>query len=88
MKKHALLKRATTAALLSATLLVPAGLGLAAGTAGARPMSETQCVQLENDMFYYTIRMNDAQRANKQSEYRYWARNYDNAQAFHPTGGS
>lgn len=86
MKKQTLLKRVTAAALLSATLAAPAVIGLTAGTASARPMSEAQCVQLENEMFYYTIKMNDAQRANKQSEYRYWAKMYDNAQAHYSRG--
>jgi hypothetical protein len=86
MKKKTLLKRATAAALLSATLAAPAVAGLTAGTASARPMSEAQCVQLENDMYYFSIRMNDAKRANNMSEYRYWATNYDKAQGYYSRG--
>jgi hypothetical protein len=41
MKKHTLLKRATAAALLSATLATPAVIGLTAGTASARPIENT-----------------------------------------------
>lgn len=86
MKKYTLLKRATAAALLTATLAAPAVAGLTAGTANARPMSEAQCVALENEMAYYRMRMGDAQRANNKSEYRYWAKNYDNAQVVYSRG--
>jgi hypothetical protein len=86
MKKYTLLKRATAAAMLSATLAAPAVAGLTAGTASARPMTEAQCVQLENEMFSYQIKMNDAQRANNQSEYRYWGKVYDNAQRHYSRG--
>ena len=41
MKKHTLLKRATAAALLSATLATPTVIGLTAGTASARPIERT-----------------------------------------------
>ncbi|MCV7169251.1 hypothetical protein H7I41_04840 [Mycobacterium manitobense] len=41
MKKHTLLKGATAAALLSATLVAPAVAGLTAGTASARPIENT-----------------------------------------------
>lgn len=41
MNKHTLLRRATAAALLSATLAAPAVAGLTAGTASARPIEDT-----------------------------------------------
>lgn len=41
MKKQTLLKRATAAALLSATLATPAVIGLTAGTASAKPIENT-----------------------------------------------
>ena len=43
MKKYSLLKRATAAALLSATIVAPAVVGLTAGTANARPR-DMQCL--------------------------------------------
>ncbi|HET6732390.1 hypothetical protein [Mycobacterium sp.] len=43
MKKHTLLKRATAAALLSATLAAPAFAGLTAATASARPIESPNC---------------------------------------------
>jgi hypothetical protein len=43
MKKYSLLKRATAAALLSATIVTPAVVGLTAGTANARPR-DMQCL--------------------------------------------
>lgn len=45
MKKHALLKRGTAAALLSATIALPAAVGLTAGTANAVPR-EINCVAI------------------------------------------
>ncbi len=81
MSTRAQLAMIGAAAALSASLV-----GLTPGTAAARPMSEAQCAALENEMMYYRIRMGDAERAGKQSEYRYWAKNYDNAQAFYSRG--
>ncbi len=75
------LAKATAVAALSASLV-----GLTASTASARPMSEVQCVALENEMGYNRMRMGDAQRANKPSEYRYWAKCYDNAQVVYSRG--
>ena len=43
MKKHTLLKRATVAALLSASLATPAVIGLTAGTANAMPIESPNC---------------------------------------------
>jgi hypothetical protein len=45
MKKHTLLKRAAAAALLSATLATPAVVGLATGTANAKPR-EGDCASI------------------------------------------
>ena len=81
MSIHTIATKVLTVATLSASLL-----GITAGVADARPMSDAQCVQLENEMAYYQMRMGDAQRANKQSEYRYWAKNYDNAQTIYTRG--
>ena len=86
MKKRSPFKRATAAALLTAALTAPAVLGLTAGTASARPMSEAQCVAMENSMFLTSNAMNDAQRAGNTSEYRYWASVYDSVQAAYSRG--
>jgi hypothetical protein len=47
MKKHTLLKRATAAALLSATLAAPAVIGLTAGTASAMPIESPNCRNIQ-----------------------------------------
>lgn len=43
MKQHTLLKRATAAALLSATIVTPAVVGLTAGAASALPIESPNC---------------------------------------------
>jgi hypothetical protein len=43
MKKHTLLRRAIAAALLSATIVTPAVVGVTAGTASARPIESPNC---------------------------------------------
>lgn len=63
--------RIITTKVLAAAALSASLLGIAAGTAGARPMSEAQCVQIENEMAYNQRRMNDAKRANKPDDYRF-----------------
>jgi len=79
MKKHTLLKRATAAALLSATLAAPAVAGLTAGTASARPVESANCQAMldsfesslivaraarkQGDMKAYNEYMTDAGRA-------------------------
>jgi hypothetical protein len=49
MKKYSLLKRATAAALLSATIAAPAVVGPTAGTADARPR-DMQCLAFAKSM--------------------------------------
>ncbi|MDA2890599.1 hypothetical protein PDG61_06735 [Mycolicibacterium sp. BiH015] len=66
MSKRAQLAMIGAAAALSASLV-----GLNPGTAAARPMTEAQCAAIENEMMYYRIKMNAAERAGKQSEFRY-----------------
>ncbi len=50
MKKQTLLKRATAAALLTATLAAPAVIGLTAGTAGALPIESPNCAAIERSV--------------------------------------
>jgi hypothetical protein len=79
MKKHTLLKRAIAAALLSATIVTPAVVGLTAGTASARPIESPNCQAIldsfesslivaraarrQGDMKAYNEYMTDAGRA-------------------------
>ena len=49
MKKYSILKRATAAAVLAATIAAPAVVGITAGTANARPR-DMQCLAYAKSM--------------------------------------
>ncbi|WNG90641.1 hypothetical protein [Mycobacterium sp. ITM-2016-00318] len=81
MKKQTLLKRATAAALLSATLAAPAVVGLTAATASAKPIESPNCQAMLDSFESSLIVARAARKQGDMKAYREYMTDAGNAKA-------